>query len=501
MGIFANIENSTSQSTPTKSTGGLFKQLESKSKPEVAPKEKMPDLGSRLATDWTERGKKVSDIISNKDEGNSLSRGFKIAGQAFGGVGDIFSESFKSLFGDGEKTPEQKAKDEEMLKHSPGHGLPYPNPVEALAKTDLFKGAADSGQTKKLENTLGAVSGAGEVASNIIPFEATPKTGIDTAEIKTAIQTGAKKTADFIDTKVTDFKTARKAREASRVDNLVGNITQGKTAEDIAASTKAIGDIDVSNVKTYKDLGTAIDDKIGDVSGALDKKLLTNTESKKLGDLATDIKVGDKTVSHNYVEDSVKQLKDHYTSINDQVGLEKIKQLEAKALDKGLTVKEINDLAKLHGRELNAFNANGQAASGLTKQAAENTRTGLKTTARKIFGDKAYEAADKEMANLLKTRKLVTDMEKKVQDLTNRIQKRGLGQKLGRTVANIIDTLSGHSIKGAVEYLLPRGQGYKVMNALDLEKALQSNLKKVQRIIDDRSLTEAEAIKKLEELE
>ncbi|MEI6288343.1 MAG: hypothetical protein WCJ54_06595 [Actinomycetota bacterium] len=45
------------------------------------------------------------------------------------------------------------------------------------------------------------------------------------------------------------------------------------------------------------------------------------------------------------------------------------------------------------------------------------------------------------------------------------------------------DILTGGTIRGLVGGLLPRGAGYKVMNALDIEKNLSRNLKIIQEAI------------------
>ncbi len=288
--------------------------------------------------------------------------------------------------------------------------------------------------------------------------------------------------------------TGNSAVTSDNLDTLAGTITQGKKA-DIATAKKALANVDVSGVKTYEDLASVLNNKINDTKTTLDSHLLTNTERKPLDALNVTHKVGEAEIQHNYVQDSLSQLNDHYKAINDQVGIEKIAQLEEKAKTEGLTAKEVNDLARVHGTELNAFNANGQAASGLTKQAAENTRTGLKATAREMFDNPLFKNADEQITNLIKTKDLVQGVGEKVNQLKQKIQERSLGAKVGVALGKAINLLSLGTAKGIVESLIPRGQGFKVMNALDLESALKGNLEKLQKAMEGK--TEEEILNNL----
>lgn len=270
---------------------------------------------------------------------------------------------------------------------------------------------------------------------------------------------------------------------AKDVDTLVGTVIQGKTA-DIEKAKAALSNIDTKGIKTYSDLENTLDTKIKTISEKLDTALDTNKATTKLKDLGTDIKAGESTISHNYVKDALGELKAHYRAINDPAGEAKIDQLTNKAKTEGLTVKEINNLAKEHGNTLNAFNANGQAASGLTKQAAENTRSGLKTTARNLFGNEAYKGADEQLTNLIRTRNLVDGVNEGVNKLKQKVNPRTLGEKAGRLLFQATDKLTGGGLKGYIQSFLPRGEGLKIMNSLDLEKGLGKNLKLLRGVLD-----------------
>ncbi len=360
---------------------------------------------------------------------------------------------------------------------------PVVNPV---VQSEAFKKASDAFSMLP-EETQTLLKGLPEVANlfGVSPAASIVKKGVTNAVTSTG-EAIAKRSA----------QTAIK--DASKIDNLAGTIVQGK-ADDILKAKKALTDIDITGIKTYKDLVSTLDDKITSLSTGLDDVLSTKPTPKALDDLNLNVKVGEQSVTHNYVKDAVSQLDDLYTKTNNIEGKTKIAQLLQKAEAEGLTIKEVNDLARLHGKELNAFNANGQAASGLTKQAAENTRVGLKSTARDLFDDPVYKQTDTEISNLIRTRDLVDGVSEKVNQLKQRIQERSLGAKVGVALGRAINLLSLGSAKGIVEALIPRGQGFKVMNALDLEEALGANLKKLQKALEGKS--EAEIIKNLESIQ
>ena len=70
-------------------------------------------------------------------------------------------------------------------------------------------------------------------------------------------------------------------------------------------------------------------------------------------------------------------------------------------------------------------------------------------------------------------------MSEDVNKLRNKITERGFGEKVGRLVFQVADKFTGGGLKGFIQSFIPRSAGLKLMNALDLEKALQKNLKDI----------------------
>ncbi len=265
-----------------------------------------------------------------------------------------------------------------------------------------------------------------------------------------------------------------------------GKVVQGDRGER-AIAAKVLPTVDTQGVETFSDLSSRIGKSIDTKLKGVDKEFATNQTPTKLKDLAQTIEVksGDKTLKGkvNYVQDALEQLQGHYTSVKDVFGTLRIKALLQKAKTTGLTPGEVNELAKEHGRVLKGFNANGQLASGLTKQASENTRTGLKETARSFLTSDAAKTADKEASDLIKIKGLVDDMAEKVNTLQQKVETRSPLQKVGRVLGTGVDIATGGLLKSFMQRLFVESNvGNNSMNALQIQENLAKYLKILNQI-------------------
>jgi len=90
-------------------------------------------------------------------------------------------------------------------------------------------------------------------------------------------------------------------------------------------------------------------------------------------------------------------------------------------------------------------------------------------------------------------------MVEKVNDLQKKIMTRGFGERVGRLISQVLDISSGGILKGSAQYFLPRGEGIKLLNALDLEKQLSKNLKLIREAAQE-GVSEKNIIDKLEQV-
>lgn len=258
-----------------------------------------------------------------------------------------------------------------------------------------------------------------------------------------------------------------------------GRVLQGEI-RDQKLGTKILPKVDTEGVKTYSELSKRIQTEIDEGLAKVDETLGKDKKARTLDDLAQTITVGkgkDKLTGRtNYVETALEEMQGHYKAIGDTKKTLEIQRIINKARTKGLTPTEINKLAKQHGTDLNAFNANGQLSSGPSKQAVENTRKGLKETARSFIKGTKAAKTDKEVSDMIRVKELVDEAAEKVSALRQRIKERSLGAKLGAGAFRVFDLLTGGIAKGAIGAAFPSNVGLKTLNYLDLEKELAKNL-------------------------
>lgn len=324
------------------------------------------------------------------------------------------------------------------------------------------------------------------------------KPGEIVEQAKVKIPAAVEKTKAVVKQTVDNYKAKEAIKDVETLKKISGQITQGKTA-DVPVSVRELSNVDPKQFKTYEAGEAYLTKKIENVVKKLDESLETDKRVFKMNELETKIKIDGKDVSNNFIRDGLDQLDEFYQKTNDLQGQAEISNLRAIANSTGLTVKQVNDLARLHGRELNAYNANGQLASGLSKQAAENTRSAMKEVAREKFGNEGYKLADKAISDTIRVRDLFSDMKEKVNTLKQKIQDRSMGAKVGYLIGKVINTIGLGSPKGIVEALIPRGQGFKVLNALDLERLLQKSIEKIQKL-NEGNVSEEVLIQRLQSI-
>lgn len=283
-------------------------------------------------------------------------------------------------------------------------------------------------------------------------------------------------------------------KQAEEVENAVGRILQG-SPEDIEVGKRALRNIDTEGVQTYEQLNTRIDDRIGALANKVDSELAKYPEKYKGEQLGKYTKVGDETVVENPVIDAMNGLEDAYTKSGEAVKAAKLRQLKSKLENEGLTVLELNNFAREYGIEFRdkAFTKLGDPKPGYNAENFENIRTSLKNVVRERIPDDVPKELDSQMTDLYKTQDLTKSMEDKVQKLYQKIKNRSLMQKLGGVVADVVDLASLGTMRGFVQKLLPSNVGLKTANSLDLQEELARNLKKIERMLDDKA-TDAEVL-------
>ena len=278
------------------------------------------------------------------------------------------------------------------------------------------------------------------------------------------------------------FKGFTAAKEAAK--KAMGQILQGD-AKDVSRGLNAVQHVDLKKTKTSAEAAEKVNETIGAFSEALSEVYDTNPLRKTLDNLLVDETVGGQTISTNYVKQALDQMEEHYVAIGDVKKTATIRQLRQKAETEGLTSGEINRLAILHGADFSGYNLNGTLSSGITKQASENAREGLKYTARKNFGHPIAEAADKEISDLIRVRDLLEKQAKAVNKETQKLIEEKVGAYVARKIFDAIDVVTLGTFKGALKAALPNlAKGTAKGDAIAIEEQLAKNLKIIQKAAD-----------------
>lgn len=210
----------------------------------------------------------------------------------------------------------------------------------------------------------------------------------------------------------------------------VGKIIQGKTS-DIPAAQRTFKTLsaDVNPAKlSSAELSDAIQSKIHSNMSTVDTHYANDNTLHPMSDFEQTVGQGKSEVKVNPVQDSIDNLKAHYAATKDAQGLSSIKALEEKANTEGLSSKELNDLAKEQGKEIDSYKANGDLASSVKAQAAENTRAGVKAVARNTLAQTNPEGAaevtrlDRETSDAIHTKDVIDNQ---AQREATGVQKKG----------------------------------------------------------------------------
>lgn len=278
------------------------------------------------------------------------------------------------------------------------------------------------------------------------------------------------------------LKDKRLAKLPDEAKKAVGKIVQGET-KDVEPALRVLNQIDPKGIKSYADLSARIDDNKSALGAAMDDILAKDQTKRKLSELTQTSTVGGKKVSENYIKRALEGLDELYTNSVDPKNAQRIKNLIEKSETSGLNNTELNQIAKEYGRDFGkkAFTATGEPRTSVSGIAYENVRSGVKDTVRSLLPDDKAKLIDKNLSEHIKVQDLVNDMVEKTNKLNQRVNERGLLEKVGRAAGKTVDIVSGGSVKGFLGSLLPSNVGLKTMNAIDLQKALGKNLKTIDK--------------------
>lgn len=276
------------------------------------------------------------------------------------------------------------------------------------------------------------------------------------------------------------------AKVAAQREKTIGSILPGANPKQNQAASRAFEGVTApKGTKSYSNLSEVLDKEVKSELQKVDEAFARNPTPQKTSALTRTIKSEEGKISRkvNYVNDAVAQLQKYYKATRDLQGEIEIREIIKKLKSVGLTPDEINRLARRHGTALNAFKKNGEPMVGLNKQAFENTRKGIKETARSFLPDEAARVADKKASDLIKTKEMIDQMAEKVYKLENRIKDPSILGNVGEAAGVGIDVATGGVLRAFLSTLLRNSNVRKrTLDSVDFQKQLEKNLKMLEKL-------------------
>lgn len=293
----------------------------------------------------------------------------------------------------------------------------------------------------------------------------------------------------------------RAGKKVIDTEKTLGQILQSKAGQKRNAqlAQQALSQIDTTDVKTFRDLSSKLDEGMKTQMQKVDEALSKDSNIYTLDDFALRTKdTAGNEVRTDVVGEALKNLDELYTTTADNTAAQNVRLLAQKAVEEGLTRQEVNDIARLYSSEFGSkgFSKLGDPLTSVNAQKFQNIQKGLKTVARGGlgFGEEA-KLADELYSAMRNTKTLIDKNADAVEALRQRVQDRGLLEKLTRGAVRTLDTLSGGTLRGTVGALFPSNVGLKTLNYLDIENNLAKNLQLLQKA--QKAKTDSQIIKLL----
>jgi hypothetical protein len=428
-----------------------------------------------------EKGKEA-DVAGMKGEQTFFESGAQIAGQMAGWFGDMGALAVSEAIPESVKEGGEDAIASFMETEAGQQVAEKAQEVQKWAEENprAARNLAAAGNLLSIVPTTGG-AGAGVKVGTRAAREA-GELGLDVAELGARSALGTAEGAQGLLRRGASAVEKRLGVE-KQVDDVIGEVLQGET-KDKAAGIRALSTIDTEGVETFEDLSRRLDEAIPGIAKEVDEKLSADTSRRTIQDLATTTtSASGREITTNYVQKSLDDLAEMYEKINDPVKKADVEDLIDKANTQGLTRKEVNDISReynnVFGRK--AFSKKGDPLTSVNAQAYENTRKGLKEVAREGLPGEQAKVKDKMLSDIYNTKRLIEKNAEAVNRLKQKAEKMGLGRLAVRKIIQALDALSLGATRAIRESLIQSNIGRKTMNYLDLEEALQKNLKTLRQ--------------------
>lgn len=261
----------------------------------------------------------------------------------------------------------------------------------------------------------------------------------------------------------------------AKAEQAVQRIAQPSKPElfNSAQAIRALETIPTEQIKTYSQLRTALQSQ-----NTADLAKVTNEISKDTTKYRLrDFEINREGMKFNPVKDALVGLRELAEKTTDTNLMSKVRQFEIKVNTGEMIQNDVNELAKLVGRKINAFKQNGELLKRTNALKAENTRTSLKEIARTGMSPEVA-ALDKATSDRINFTARMDNIANAVQREINRSPNLNIIQKALGATTGVADFFMGRVMSNVVRALRNSNR----LSAVEVEKELAKNLALVRGI-------------------
>lgn len=316
-------------------------------------------------------------------------------------------------------------------------------------------------------------------------------------KIHGGIEKGTALTEKIVEKVETKLKLTEEEIER-KIDDQLLRVTQG-VREDKKQYKKAIETIGFENLKeidNYLDFKKVTETKSRSIKKTQDTYLEKYTEKflPEKTNVKDEVKGTKTKVETNFVQRALNDLESLYGEdvLGDNAAFARIKDIQSRFKNEGLTVKEINDLSVEYGRDFGnkAFKLSGEAKNKVGLNRYENTRKGLKRTRDQLLKDDGIaKELDNEMHSLIATERALQKVSETTDKAIKKFNERGLMDKLGNMVGRLVEMVP--IVSGGLDFTRSLFQklfihsdlGNKTPNSFKINQMLNKRIVELEKML------------------
>ena len=403
------------------------------------------DLSGRLKDAYT-AGSGALKSAAQGNLGSAAAGAFNTLGAFAGGLGDVFNRTLELV--PGVVQAENAIGNTETMK---GLGQDIQKFSEANPETSKLIGSGlnIASALPILGTAKGLVGMAGRVA--------------DKAAVKSITKEALGDLEHAAGSGKTSQNLVKKGTFQSLVDdNLLPEVTTNHVGVPVFNSEKALG---------------TVQNKLDDVIKQQDEILGKQTAKYNAQQVGSYVQSAGETAVKSPLHDALSEMKKHFEKTYDTKGTMWVDQMEKKLASDGVTVGEINDVARKLGEVSKSFTNTGDLSTQTTKVAMENLRKGLKDLVanRDVTGE--VRKLDKTFNKLKDQQKALTILSK-----NKKAPLKKKGGLVRKTLANVLGS-AGEAAGKAAGVPITGAIGGRGLAGLIEPKAISS----VQKLNDLRT--------------